>query len=88
MRPEDRAKAVVAYFPGVPEKIRLHMEEVISRAIKRALLEQLAKLERMAASKAKFAEGRGKQARGRDLAAVYFHREWEEVFKEIRLHLP
>jgi hypothetical protein len=58
MSPEDRAKAVIAYFPAVPEKIRPPLEEVITRAIKRALRQQLAELERLAAGKAKVAEGR------------------------------
>ena len=50
MSPEDRAKAVVAYFPGVPEKLRPQLEVIVTRAIKRALAEQLGKLERISLS--------------------------------------
>jgi hypothetical protein len=84
MRPEDRAKAVVAYFSTIPEKVRPQLEEVIARAIKRALMEQLAQLECLAASKARMADGRGKQAKGRDPWAIKFHGEWEKVFRELR----
>lgn len=84
MSPEDRAKAVVAYFPAIPEKIRPQVESVVTRAIRRALAEQLAHLEREADYKARMAEGRGKSAKGRDPSAIYFHRQWEEVFKTMR----
>ena len=40
MSPEDRARAVVAYFPAIPEKIRPQLEDVVTRAIKRALGQQ------------------------------------------------
>lgn len=84
MSPEDRAKAVVAYFPAIPEKIRAQVENVITRAIRRALAEQLAQLERLADSKALKAEGRGKSAKGKDTSAIHFHRQWEETFKTMR----
>jgi hypothetical protein len=84
MTPEDRAKAVVAYFPAIPEKIRPQMQEIIKRAIGRALAMQLAQLERLAAAKACSAEGRGKGQRGRDDWAIKFHRQWEEIFKTMR----
>jgi hypothetical protein len=82
--PEDRARAVVAYFPAIPEKIRPQVESVITRAIRRAVAEQLAHLEREADYKARIAEGRGKSAKGRDPSAIHFHRQWEETFKAMR----
>ena len=84
MSPEDRAKAVIAYFPAIPEKIRSQLEEVVTRAIKRALRQQLAELERRAAGKARMAEGRGKSRKDRNLWAIQFHSEWEEMFRELR----
>jgi hypothetical protein len=87
MSPEERARAIVAYFPAIPEKIRPQVEIIITRAIQRALSEQLAKLERSADAKALHAEGRGKQGKGRDPSAIHFHREWEQAFKQMRLRL-
>lgn len=84
MSPEARAKAVVTYFPAIPEKVRPQLEEVITRAIQRALRQQLAELERQAAGKANVAQGRGKHAKGRDPWAIRFHGEWEKVFRELR----
>src|SRR5689334_25097181 len=63
MSPEDRAKAVVTFFPAIPEKIRPLVEEVVTRAIKRALRQQLAELEQRAAGQVRMSEGRGKQAK-------------------------
>lgn len=84
MSPEDRAKAVVAYFPAIPGKTRPQLENVITRAFKRALSQQLAELERRAVGKTNLAQGRGKQAKGRDPWAIQFHGEWESVFRELR----
>lgn len=87
MSPEDRARAVVAYFPAVPEKIRPPLEEVITRAIKRALGQQLAQLESLAKRKGRMAAGRGKQQTGRDPWAIRFHGEWEKAFRELRTRM-
>jgi hypothetical protein len=84
MSPEDRARAVIAYFPAIPEKIRAQVENIITRAIRRALSEQLAQLEREADYKARSAEGRGKSAKGKDPSAIHFYREWEQTFREMR----
>jgi len=65
MTPEDRAKAVVAYFPAIPAAIPSQVEAVITRAIKRAVNQQLAELEILADKEQKWAGGRGKQAKGR-----------------------
>ena len=48
------------------------------------LRQQLAELERRAASNVRMAEGRGKQAKGRDPWAIRFQEEWERVFRELR----
>jgi hypothetical protein len=68
--PEDRAKAVVAYFPAIPEKVRPQLQEIIARAIKRALNQQLAQLEIKADELMEQAHGRGKSGRGRDDSAI------------------
>jgi hypothetical protein len=82
--PEDRARAVVAFFPAIPPKIRADVERVITRAIKRALNEQLAKLEIEATKNADAMRGRGKTAKGRDDAAIHFHSAWARRFRELR----
>ena len=84
MTPEERAKAVVAYFPAVPPKIRGELENVIARAIKRAVGQQLAELEAKADRDALHAEGRGKQAKGRDPSAIQFHRQYQRTFQILR----
>ena len=84
MTPEDRAKAVVAYFPAVPPGIRPQMEAVITRAIKRGVNQQLAELEVIADRQQRLAGGRGKQAKGRDEAAVHFHGWWSTKFRTLR----
>jgi hypothetical protein len=68
--PEDRAKAVVAYFPAIPEKVRRQLQEIIARAIKRAVNKQLAQLEIKADELMEQAHGRGKSGRGRDDSAI------------------
>jgi hypothetical protein len=82
--PEDRAHAVVAYFPQIPPNIRTDVEKIITRAIKRALTEQLVKLEREAENKANSAEGRGKQRKGRNDWAIKYHSEWARRFHYLR----
>lgn len=82
--PEERARAVVAYFPGIPEKIRRDVESVIARAIVRAVKEQLARLEIEAAAAADRAHGKGKQGKGRDPAAIHFHSMWQRRFRSLR----
>jgi len=84
MSPEDRARAVVAYFPTIPEKVRPQLEQVIARAIKRALMEQLAQLESLAERKGRMAEGSGKQRKGHHPWAIHFHGKWEEMFRDFR----
>lgn len=84
MKAEDRAKAVVAYFPAIPHAIRGQVEDVVTRAIKRALNQQLAELEREAEPAKRRALGRGKSAKGRDDAAIYFHGMWADRFRAIR----
>ena len=82
--PEERARAIVAFFPGIPERIRPDVERAITSAIKKALNQQLAELEREADRAAVAAEGRGKQAKGRNPYAIEYNRMWEERFKTMR----
>jgi hypothetical protein len=83
--PEQRANAVVAHFEQqLPPIVRADLESVIARSIRRALNEQLARLEREAEQKVNGAQGRGKQAKGRDEAAIHFHSKWARRFKELR----
>jgi hypothetical protein len=84
MTAEDRAKAVVAYFPAISPAIRLQVEAVVTRAIKRAINQQLAELEMAAIKEQRVAGGRGKQAKGRDEAAVHFHGLWAARFRNLR----
>jgi hypothetical protein len=84
MTPEDRARAVVAYFPAIPPKIRADVEAIVTRAIKRALTEQLGRLELEAMNAADKARGRGKQAKGRDPAAIHYHSMWQRRFRSLR----
>src|SRR5882762_7008113 len=85
---EERAKAVVAYFPAIPPGIRPQVESVISRAIKRAVNQQLAELEIVAEKEQNFHAGRGKHAKGRDEAAVHFHGWWATKFRTLRTRNP
>jgi hypothetical protein len=82
--PEDRAKAVVAYFPAIPEKIRRQLETVITRASKRALHQQLGELEQIAAASAEYAMGRGKNGKGRDDDVMRCHDDWANRFRRMR----
>lgn len=84
MTPEERAKAVVAYFPAIPPRIRPEVEAIVTRAIKRAVNQVLAELERHADRGSIFAEGKGKQAKGRDAAAVYWQRWWAVKLRKAR----
>jgi hypothetical protein len=84
MTAQERAKAVVAYFPAIPPGIRPQVETVVTRAIKRALNQQLAELEIMAEKEQKWVAGRGKSAKGRDEAAVHFHGYWLAKFRHLR----
>ena len=84
MTAEDRAKAVVAYFPAIPSGIRGQVENIVTRAIKRALNQQLAELEIMAEKEQKWASGRGKNAKGRNEAAVHYHGWWSAKFRHLR----
>jgi hypothetical protein len=84
MTPEERAKAVVAYFPTIPPAIRASVESVVARAVHRALKEQLAKLEIEAERRAVSACGRGKARKGREPWAIHFHTEWGDYFRFLR----
>jgi hypothetical protein len=82
---EERAKAVVEHFASsLPPAVRPELEKVITSAIRRAVNQELAKLERMADAAENRAHGRGKSAKGHDPAAIHFHREWKERFRIMR----
>jgi hypothetical protein len=83
--PEERAKAVVEHFAtSLPPAVRPQLEKVIASAIRRAVHQELARLERMAGLAENRAHGRGKSAKGYDQAAIHFHREWKERFRTMR----
>jgi hypothetical protein len=82
--PEERARAVVAYFPAIPERIRREAEAIIARAIRRAVAQELTGLAQRADMEAIRADGRGKQAKGQDISALRTHRWWEEKFEALR----
>ena len=88
MTPEERAKAIAEHVGPLPRPVREELERVVASAIrlavKRALNEQLAKLEHEANSKADSAEGRGKQRKGRDPMAIKFHSGWARRFHYLR----
>jgi hypothetical protein len=82
--PEERARAVVAYFPAIPERIRREVESIIARAIRRAVAQELTGLAQRADMEAIRADGRGRQAKGQDISALQTHRWWEEKFNAVR----
>jgi hypothetical protein len=82
--PEERAKAVVTYFPSIPPKIRADVEAIITRAIRRALDEQLSALEKEAEDASNRWIGRGKQNKFGDPDAVKFHMQWAEELRRLR----
>lgn len=85
MSPEERAKAVVEHFAAsLPPSVRPELEQIITRAIRRAVHQELARLERFAVAAEIAASGRGKQAKGHDPAAIHLHREWAERFQTRR----
>jgi len=84
MTPEERARAVVAYFPGIPAGIRPQVEDVVTRAIRRGLSQQLGELQIIAEREVRISEGRGKSAKGRDVAAIHFHELWVKRFRDMR----
>jgi hypothetical protein len=83
--PEERAKAVVEHFAAsLPPAVRPELEQIITRAIRRAVNQELARLERFAVAAEIAAHGRGKSAKGHDLSAIHFHREWADRFRTRR----
>ena len=74
----------MAYFPAIPEKVRPQLQEIIARAIKRALNQQLAQLEIKADELMEQAHGRGKSGRGRDDSAIKCHVQWGDRFRKMR----
>ena len=85
MTPEERAKAVVEHFAAsLPPAVRPQLESVVARAIKRALHQQLAELEKWAEASAEYAMGRGKSGKGRNEAAMRVHDDWAGRFRRLR----
>jgi hypothetical protein len=83
--PEERARAVAERFAAeLPSRSVPDLERIVTSAIKRALAQQLAELEAWAERSAEYAHGRGKSAKGQDLAAVRIHDEWAGRFKRMR----
>lgn len=83
--PEERAKAVVEHFAAsLPPATRPQLEKVITSAIHRAVKQELAKLERIAATAESRAHGRGKGARGYDESAIHWHQHWKAKFRTMR----
>ena len=77
MSPEERAKAVAERFaPDLPSRSVPELERIVTSAIKRALGQQLARLEDWAKRSAEYAMGRGKNGKGRNEAAMRVHDEW------------
>ena len=86
MSPEQRAKAVAERFAAeLPSRSVPELERIVTSAIKRALAQQLAELGAWAGRSAEYAHGRGKSAKGQDLAAVRIHDEWANRFKRMRI---
>ena len=85
MTPEDRAKAIVAYFPAIPPGVRQQVQAAITSAIKRAVNQQLAQLEVMAGKLENFYAGRGKSMRNYDEAAMKENAWWRAKLRNMRL---
>lgn len=75
----------MAYFPGIPAAIRTQVEGVVTRAINRALAQQLGELEVLAGKQAKLYMGRGISGRGYDSSAVLAHEWWARTLRTMRL---
>jgi len=83
--PEERAKAVVEHFAAsLPPAVRPELEQIITRAIRRAVHQELARLERFAVAAEIAASGEEKRPKGYDPAAIHLHREWAERFRTRR----
>jgi hypothetical protein len=75
----------VAYFPGIPSAIRTQVEGVVTRAINRAVAQQLGELEVLAGKQAKHYMGRGISGRGYDSSAVLAHEWWARKLRKLRM---
>ena len=85
MSPEQRARAVAERFAAdLPSRSVPELERIVTSAIKRALAQQLAELEAWAERSTEYAHGRGKSAKGQDLAAVRIHDEYANRFRRMR----
>ena len=84
MTPEERARAVAKYFAKLSPAVRAEIQRVVASAIRRAVKEQLAKLEIEAQGKVDGAKGYGKQGKFRDPSAIHFHSQWARPFRELR----
>ena len=85
MSPEERAKAVAERFAAeLPSRSVPELERIVTSAIKRALVQQLAELEAWADRSSEYAHGRGKNGKGRDEAAMRVHDEWAGRFRRLR----
>jgi len=83
--PEQRAKAVAERFAAdLPSRSVPELERIVASAITRALGQQLAELEAWAEASAEYAHGRGKSAKGQDLATLRVHDEWANRFRRMR----
>ena len=76
---------MVAYFPGIPERLRADVESIVTRAIKRAIAQCLCELEREAEKEIVGNEGRGKQAKGYNPHAIHWHKWWAIKLRKTRV---
>jgi len=68
-----RAKAIVEHFAAsLPPAVRPELGNIITRAIRRAVHQELARLERFAVAAEIAAPGRGNSAKGHDPSAIHF----------------
>ena len=84
MRPEDRGKAVAEHFPELAPHRAKELERVITRAIRRGIAQELARLERLQLSAQETAKGIGKTHKFRNPAGVDYHGKFAEELRAAR----
>lgn len=87
MTPEERARAIAEHIGPLPRPVREELERVVASAIRRAIAEELARLEKLERASASSAEGRGKSRKGFDPVKIQYCEEFAETLLHARHHI-
>ena len=87
MTPEERAKAIAEHIGPLPRPVREELERVVASAIRRAIAQELARLEKRERSSADSAHGHGKSRKGFDPAKIKYHEEFARTLLHARHHI-